>query len=186
MSSALPGVPAPGRWGYSKYPGLAGGGPLPRVLLWVTVSSAWLAAPLRGLRGVGLRVAICCSRVGGLPALTSDPAGSGSRGGGLPRAGTLVGAFGLHLEASLSELLFARPGPAGSETAGVGHRFASLAKNDQFLKASEGGEGNGNPLQCSCLEKAMDRSLAGCSPWGHITEHVCMRVESDGLAAISW
>ena len=52
---------------------------------------------------------------------------------------------------------FARPGPAGSETAGVGHRFASLAKNDLFLKASEGGEGNSNPLQYSCLEKSMDR-----------------------------
>ena len=30
------------------------------------------------------------------------------------------------------------------------------------------GEGNGNPLQYSCLEKPMDRrrSLAGYSPWG--------------------
>ena len=29
------------------------------------------------------------------------------------------------------------------------------------------GEGNGNPLQCSCLENSMDRgALAGCSPWG--------------------
>ena len=30
------------------------------------------------------------------------------------------------------------------------------------------------------------RSLAGCSPWGYMTEHVCMRVEGDGLAAINW
>ena len=30
------------------------------------------------------------------------------------------------------------------------------------------------------------RSLAGCSPWGYITEHVCMRVEGDGLVAINW
>ena len=29
------------------------------------------------------------------------------------------------------------------------------------------GEGNGNPLQYSCLENSMDRSLAGCSPRGH-------------------
>ena len=30
------------------------------------------------------------------------------------------------------------------------------------------GEGNGNPLQCSCLEKSHGwRSLAGCSPCGH-------------------
>ena len=28
------------------------------------------------------------------------------------------------------------------------------------------GEGNGNPLQYSCLEKPMDRSLLGYSPWG--------------------
>ena len=28
------------------------------------------------------------------------------------------------------------------------------------------GEGNGNPLQYSCLENAME-SLAGYSPWGH-------------------
>ena len=51
------------------------------------------------------------------------------------------------------------------------------------------GEGNGNPLQYSCLENPMDggawwaaeshgrRSLVGCSPWGHkysdMTEHAC-------------
>ena len=28
------------------------------------------------------------------------------------------------------------------------------------------GEGNDNPLQYSCLENPMDRSLAGYSPWG--------------------
>ena len=28
------------------------------------------------------------------------------------------------------------------------------------------GEGNGNPLQYSCLGKPMDRSLLGYSPWG--------------------
>ena len=27
-------------------------------------------------------------------------------------------------------------------------------------------EGNGNPLQYSCLENPMERSLAGCSSWG--------------------
>ena len=30
------------------------------------------------------------------------------------------------------------------------------------------------------------RSLAGCSPWGYMTEHVCMRVDGDGLVAINW
>ena len=28
-------------------------------------------------------------------------------------------------------------------------------------------EGNGNPLQYSCLGNTMDKSLAGGSPWGH-------------------
>ena len=28
-------------------------------------------------------------------------------------------------------------------------------------------EGNGNPLQYSCLGNTMDESLAGGSPWGH-------------------
>ena len=27
------------------------------------------------------------------------------------------------------------------------------------------------------------RSLAGCSPWGYVTEHVCTRVEGDGLGS---
>ena len=30
------------------------------------------------------------------------------------------------------------------------------------------GEGNGNPLQCSCLENPRDGSLVGCCLWGHI------------------
>ena len=31
------------------------------------------------------------------------------------------------------------------------------------------GEGNGNPLQYSCLENPMDRGvLGGCSPWGSL------------------
>ena len=28
------------------------------------------------------------------------------------------------------------------------------------------GEGNGNPLQCACLENPRDRSLVGCRLWG--------------------
>ena len=30
------------------------------------------------------------------------------------------------------------------------------------------------------------RSLAGCSPWDYMTEHVYTRVEGDGLVAIKW
>ena len=29
------------------------------------------------------------------------------------------------------------------------------------------GEGNGNPLQCSCLENPRDGSPVGCRLWGH-------------------
>ena len=29
------------------------------------------------------------------------------------------------------------------------------------------GEGNGNPLQCSCLEVPGTGSLVGCCLWGH-------------------
>ena len=42
------------------------------------------------------------------------------------------------------------------------------------LGRSPGG-GHGNPLQCSCLENSMDRSLVGSSPWVgkelDVTEH---------------
>ena len=30
------------------------------------------------------------------------------------------------------------------------------------------------------------RSLVGWSPWGYMTEHVCTRVEGDGLVAMNW
>ena len=47
----------------------------------------------------------------------------------------------------------------GSHT--VGHDLSDLAT------LNNPGEGNGNPLQYSCLENPMDReSLAGYSPWG--------------------
>ena len=32
---------------------------------------------------------------------------------------------------------------------------------------SSSGEGNGNPLQYSCPENAMDRDPEGYNPWGH-------------------
>ena len=38
------------------------------------------------------------------------------------------------------------------------------------------GEGNGSPLQCSCLENPGDGSLVGCRPWG--------RTESDTIGVI--
>ena len=33
------------------------------------------------------------------------------------------------------------------------------------------GEGNGNPLQCSCLENPWDGSLVGCRLWGRTESH---------------
>ena len=56
----------------------------------------------------------------------------------------------------------------------------AMTNLDSILKSRDG-EGNDNPLQYSCLEKT-----AGCSPWDYMTEHVCTRVEGDGLVAIKW
>ena len=42
-------------------------------------------------------------------------------------------------------------------------------------------EGNGNPLQFSCLENSMDKEPGGLQPWRHkeldTTEHTCLRIE---------
>ena len=37
-----------------------------------------------------------------------------------------------------------------------------------------------------CLKNYGQRSLVGCSSWGYMTEHACMRVEGDELVAINW
>ena len=47
------------------------------------------------------------------------------------------------------------------------------------------GRGHGNPVVLPGKVHGQ-RSLAGCSPWGYMTEHTCMRVEGDGLVVISW
>ena len=39
-------------------------------------------------------------------------------------------------------------------------------EQDWATSVSCTGEGNGNPLQCSCLENPRDGSLAGCRLWG--------------------
>ena len=52
----------------------------------------------------------------------------------------------------------------------------------RFMLQYKTGEGNGNPLQCSCLENPMEgeslggRSLVGYSPWG--------RKESDTIEQV--
>ena len=48
------------------------------------------------------------------------------------------------------------------------HPKAGYSYNPKMVAGSNiTGEGNGNPLQYSCLENPMDRrSLMGCCPWG--------------------
>ena len=44
-----------------------------------------------------------------------------------------------------------------------------IGKQISYINAhlwENGGEDNGTPLQYSCLENPMERSLVGCSPWG--------------------
>ena len=54
--------------------------------------------------------------------------------------------------------------PGGSDRKESAHN-ARESKFDPRLGGFSG-EGNGNPLQCSCLEKShRQRSLAGYSPW---------------------
>ena len=56
--------------------------------------------------------------------------------------------------------------PGGSS----GRAFAYNARDQGSIPRSGRfpGEGNGNPLQYSCLENLMDGgALVGCSPWGH-------------------
>ena len=55
------------------------------------------------------------------------------------------------------------------------------------VKGGDSGEGNGNPLQYSCLEKSMGRGAwRAAVHGGFMTEHVCTRMEGDGLVAIKW
>ena len=56
--------------------------------------------------------------------------------------------------------------PGGSD----GKESACNARDPDLIPGSgrSPGEGNGNPLQYSCLENPMDRgALVGYSPWGH-------------------
>ena len=48
------------------------------------------------------------------------------------------------------------------------HANAGDIRDTGFIPESgrSPGEGNGSPLQYSCLENPMDRGVAGCSPWG--------------------
>ena len=57
-------------------------------------------------------------------------------------------------------------GSDGKEFACNAEDLSSIPGAGRFLGAGRSsGEGNGNPLQYSCLENLMDR--AGYGPWGH-------------------
>ena len=48
-----------------------------------------------------------------------------------------------------------------------GHEESDMTERLHFhFSLSCLGEGNGNPLQCSCLENPRDGSLMGCRLWG--------------------
>ena len=46
------------------------------------------------------------------------------------------------------------------------------------------GEGNGNPLQYSCLENPMDGSLVGYRSWGHKESDMTDRLTLSGMSVI--
>ena len=51
------------------------------------------------------------------------------------------------------------------------------------------GEGNGNPLQCSCLENPRDGSLVGCRLWGRTesdTTEVIQQQQQDNHMVLSF
>ena len=68
-------------------------------------------------------------------------------------------------QAKLDQYTFIRDFPAGSD----GKESAYNAGDPGSIPGlgRSPGEGNGYPLQYSCLEKSMDRSLVGYNSWGH-------------------
>ena len=61
--------------------------------------------------------------------------------------------------------------PWTEEPDGLQSMGSRRVRHDWATSLSRIGEGNGNPLQCSCLENPRDGSLVGCHLWG--------RTESD-------
>ena len=68
----------------------------------------------------------------------------------------------------------------------IGDYLSACNTGDQSLIPGSGrspGDGNGNPLQYSCLEKSHgQRSLGGYSPWGRreldMSMHACVRTHT--------
>ena len=78
-----------------------------------------------------------------------------------PSINFIVKILGYSLLSLLNETGF--PGGSdGKESAWKGGDPVSTADSGRSP-----GEGNGYPLQYSCLENSMDRGLVGYSPWGH-------------------
>ena len=55
--------------------------------------------------------------------------------------------------------------PGGSDGKASAHNVGDLGSIPGLGRSP--GEGNGNPLQYSCLENSMERNLVNYSPWGH-------------------
>ena len=56
--------------------------------------------------------------------------------------------------------------------------LSDFQTTDMIVPSTPGELDHTNPLQCSCLEKSMDRSLAGYCPRGHEESHITERLNS--------
>ena len=71
------------------------------------------------------------------------------------------------MTALCSVLFVAPPMSLGSPSGSEGKESAYKAGDPGLIPMpARSGESNGNPLQYSCLESCIDRSLGGDSPWG--------------------
>ena len=75
--------------------------------------------------------------------------------------------------------------PGGSDSKASVYNVGELGSipgSGRFL-----GEGNGNPLQYSCLENSLDglKSLVGYSPWGRKESERTERLHFTSLLAVS-
>ena len=57
--------------------------------------------------------------------------------------------------------------PRTEEPGGLQSMGSLRVGHDRATSLSRVGEGNGNPLQCSCLENPRDRGAWWAAVWGH-------------------
>ena len=73
--------------------------------------------------------------------------------------------IGLHISICIIDSLYCTAGTSDKEPACQSKRGKRCGLISGLERSP--GEGNDNPLQCSCLENPKDRSLVGYSPGGH-------------------